>query len=279
MRKLRLKQPYASMVVAGVLDTIPDIWGDVKYAEKIFIYADEVDEDIKDGIEYDKEVHRKVHNEMLYGNISDEEFPINTYLGYVIISYKGTDLRYWNSGESLLFVNNPHTFIKEFIDYEERYDVLNYASSCESKPHRMKMINHCLTVPVCEDTWNSLRNKEEYKHVFFFWEDYMKQFATPNFLADERKEEQIYSVKFINKKKSITFEVGDEIGYRLRVYTDEKSGKKCPLYLFYLDLRTISPYSQYDFIDEKSSSPKKKKRERIQIIYTPMGGMTKWKRK
>lgn len=37
MRMIRLNQPYASMVVAGALETIPDIGGYVKYGEKIFV--------------------------------------------------------------------------------------------------------------------------------------------------------------------------------------------------------------------------------------------------
>lgn len=112
MRKLKLPQPYASMVMSGALDIVPDLWGDVKYEEKIFIYADEVAKEFNDGLDYSKEIHRKVFNEMTLGNIPDAEFEVMTFLGYVIVHCAGTPFRYWSENIYRgVFVKSPHKFI------------------------------------------------------------------------------------------------------------------------------------------------------------------------
>ena len=80
MKKLKLSQPYASMVISGTLEAVPNIWGDVKYGEKIFIYADNVDKDFENGLDYNKALHRKVFNEMFLGNIPDSLFNTEDFL-------------------------------------------------------------------------------------------------------------------------------------------------------------------------------------------------------
>lgn len=44
MKKIKIKQPFASMVICGAFQTIPNLWENVLHGETIYIYAEGVDE-------------------------------------------------------------------------------------------------------------------------------------------------------------------------------------------------------------------------------------------
>ena len=64
--KIRLPQPYATMVALGILQTLPNNWDDVRCGEKIFIYADGLDEKLQFGLDYGNPLHRKIHIQYSY---------------------------------------------------------------------------------------------------------------------------------------------------------------------------------------------------------------------
>lgn len=271
MRKLRLNQPYASMVVAGALETIHDIWGDVKYGEKIFIYADEVATRYADGLDYERQLDRKILNEMLYGNIPgiDEEFPIDAFIGYVIVHFKGDYVRYWGGeNEKYLFVSHNHSFKYPIEDFDISYSELDAANAYPSRVRRMKRVGGELQVPVGEGAWNILRNKEEYKNVYMFWEDYMDGIVPP--LMSDYDREPIYYVSFIHNSQRMIFDTNLDTGQSLGT-------KLIPLFLF--DLSNLSIRSKVSFKKERQSSSQGGKSQWIRMISVPMGGMTRWKRR
>lgn len=277
MKKLKLSQPYASMVISGTLEAVPNIWGDVKYGEKIFIYADNVDKDFENGLDYNKALHRKVFNEMFLGNIPDSLFNTEVFLGYVIVGYTGEVIQYWSDElKKFLFVTDPHKFETPVDDYSTDLHDLYDAKSRLVKTRRITKRNRRMIVPVGDDAWNQLRDEKEYKHSFLFWEDYMKSLVQyPWMDADE---EDIYLIKFEHQKKSITFSTNEPRWCMpIEIYGDLN---KDHITVLYFDLDELSTVSQVGFDnDKKQESYKGHKNNWVQMISTPIGGMTKWKRK
>lgn len=276
MRKLKLRQPYASMVISGALETIPDIWGNVKYGEKIFIYSDDLAEDFKDGLDFHKKVHRKVFNEMFLGNIPDEEYVSGVFLGYVSVYHTGRLTKYWSESiDCLLFIKDPHEFDFLTEDYGTNFHDLEDISSHPVKHREITRNRHILTVPVGEYTWNQLRNKDRYKDAYLFWEQYMEKLLPTLFSEEFDNEEPIQLVKFKYKAQVITFYTNCNTGWVIQTNLFENS--IVDGYVLNFDLCQLSQDSEVGFVEQETSF--EPKRQWIHVISTPMGGMTKWKRK
>lgn len=282
MKKIKLNQPYASMVMSGALEVIPNIWDDVKYGEKILIYADEVAEEFKDGLDFHKEFHQKVYNEMVLGNIPDETFITGVFLGYVMVYHTGRFTKYWSKDtDRFLFVNNPHKLDLSIEDYSQEFCDFDNLKFKQVTTKRMKRNGHILTVPVGEDIWNQLRNKDTYKDVFLFWENYMKEIVPFEIWnnSETNDSEPIDTIQFEYQKKSVKFITNGYTGRAIPV-TFCGSTNTNWISVFNFDLDCLWAGSAIGFFDkEEQKSHKDHKSQWVSMIFTPMGGMTKWKRK
>lgn len=278
MRKLKLPQPYASMVVSGTLEVIPDIWGDVKYGEKIFIYADNIAEDFKNGLNYSKALHQKVFNEMFLGNIPDNIFVSEAFLGYVIVHNTGRLTQYWPKDiERFLFVTTPHKFKFPIDDYSTNFHDLENIQSEFVKNKKIKRNGHLLIVPVGKNVWNQLRDKKAYKNLYLFWENYMNKIVPSEWGAED--EEPIDLIKFEHQHTSIMFDTNCSTGWTIpALFNDGINDKGVSIFNF--DLEQLSPYSRVGFYSDKEKTHSKDSRKNwTHVIFIPMGGMTRWKRK
>lgn len=106
MRKLRLPQPFAQMVVCGALKSIPNIFDDIKKLEKVFIYADDFEEEFKHGLVFSDKLHQRIWNEITLGNIPDETFYSNCFIGDVIVSSEEKVEDKWNPNCEKKFESN-----------------------------------------------------------------------------------------------------------------------------------------------------------------------------
>ena len=289
MRKLKLEQPYASMVICGALQTIPSRWDDIKEGEKILIYADGVSQQFtKEPLDFRNEVHRKFMNELFFGNLPEETYPVGKYLGYVKVSSSGTRTKNWPTDNSkFIFVKDPHVFEIAIEDFKCDIYQLDKLSSHPSNPRRMERKGWQLIVPVGLSAWQQLRSEDEYKDVFVFWESYMGKIVPPVF-ANIDDEEEIGEVHFVYDNKTIKFVTDYSVGWNMAGY--KENGKTKGIEVFQFDLDDLSPNSKLGFFkkretirtaksEKKSYAGSGNNSEWVHIIYTPMGGMTRWKRR
>lgn len=293
MKRLKLSQPYASMVVAGILQTVPNLWLDLKYGEKIFIYADGVDKEFENGPDYNKTFHRRVYNEMFLGNIPDGDFPTHQYIGYVRAYYTGIIDKDWLSDrQKSVFVTLPYkltTAIDKFDCDEKLLEEANARKVC-TKAIQKKGAD--LYVPVCKNVWKRLNNLDECRGVCMFWEDYMSEFAPICFSLEDNGLDEIDEVRFQYNGRTIRFATYGGIGEDY-VHLDNINGV-INLLRFNLDYKIDGPtiikietskktkedkLSDDAFEDEIEGNPKEYHPPYAHIIFTPMGGMTRWKRR
>jgi hypothetical protein len=291
MRKLKLNQPYASMVICGALQTVPNQWDDIKEGEKILIYADEVsDQFTKQPLDFKNEVHRKFLNELFFGNLPEGTYPVDKYLGYVIVSSSGTRTKNWPIGTGkYVFVKNPHVFDQSVEDFKCDIYQLDKLPAHPFIPKRMERKGDELIVPVGLSAWQQLRDEDEFEDVFIFWESYMGKIVPPVFAnilePPSEDDDEIWEVHFVYDNKVIKFATNYGVGWNMAAY--KENGKTKSMEVFQFDLVEISPNSKLGFLpkrepvrsEKKSTSSQGSKHEWVHIIYTPMGGMTRWKRR
>jgi len=295
MRKIRLEQPYASMVMCGALQTIPNRWDDIKEGEKILIYADGVSQQFeKQPLDFKNEVQRKFMNELFFGNLPEGTYPVGQYLGYVKISSSGTQTKNWPIGcDKSIFVKDPHVFEQAIEDFKCDIYQLDKLPSHPSNPKRMKRDGWQLIVPVGLSAWQQLRNEDEYKDVFVFWESYMGKIVPPvfaNILQEPSSDDddEISEVHFVYDNQVIKFVTDYSVGWNMAGY--KENGKIKSIEVFQFDLDDLSPNSKLGFFKKRepvkvekngrnSRTASGNQHEWVHIIYTPMGGMTRWKRR
>jgi len=295
MRKIKLEQPYASMVICGALQTIPSRWDDIKEGEKILIYADGVSQQFaKEPLDFRNEVHRKFINELFFGNLPEETYPVGKYLGYVKVSSSGTRTKNWpTDNDKFIFVKDPHIFDIAIEDFKCDIYQLDKLASHPSNPRRMERKGWQLIVPVGLSAWQQLRNEDEYKDVFVFWESYMGKIVPPvfaNILQEPSSDDddEISEVHFVYNNQVIKFVTDFSVGWNMAGY--KENGKIKSIEVFQFDLDDLSPNSKLGFFKKRepiraekgvrnNSTASGNNREWVHIIYTPMGGMTRWKRR
>ncbi len=284
MRKIKLEQPFASMVMCGALQTIPDMWGDVKIGEKILVYAGETSRSFFDSpFDCGCELDRKYSNEVFFGNISDTTYLVNEYLGYVIVTSEGCVTEGWPIDTDLfLFVRKPYEFEQKIENYNEDILKLDTIRAHPFPRKKMKRSGDVLYVPVGESAWNEVRDKEQFKNTFVFWESYMNEISPSPWRIDNLDMlcKSIFEVRFCYGSKEIIFEASvgaSETGWNMRQY--EKKGKKYNVEVFEFYLFDLDVLSKVGFKTNEPSQRKSPRQPWVRIISTPMGGMTKWKRK
>lgn len=131
MKKIQLPQPYATMVALGILQTLPNNWDDVRCGEKIFIYADGLDEKLQFGLEYGNPLHRKIHNEFFLGNIPNtNEYPTQCFIGCVKAYHSGQMTTGWTDiHDNFIFVAVPRMFKTYIKDFNINKTILEEAES------------------------------------------------------------------------------------------------------------------------------------------------------
>lgn len=281
MRKLKLPQPYASMLIAGTLKTIPGMWGDVEYNEKIFIYADGVDKEFENGLDLDKEMHQKVFNEMFYGNIPDETFIVDAYLGYIFATHIGeTREDRFKRADRFLFVKSAHEFDTPIDNFETNLKDLMDAPAHSPKIRRMRRKGDTLMVPVGEYTWNMLKDKNEYKKVYMFWESYMSEIVQPLFSMEDDDRNDIETIYFKYKNQTMVFSTNFEVG------EDIVGDKKHQYFIFRFDLDCRVTSCETDFKEDPVPSRQEEDEHRmyprrpwIHFISVPMGGQPGWRKR
>lgn len=284
MRKIKIEQPFASMIMCGSLQTIPDKWGDVKIGEKILIYAGDISTSyLHSAFDCGSELDRKYSNEVFFGNISGDTYSVNEYLGYVTVASEGNATEGWPIGtEKFIYVRKPYEFEEKIECFNEDVLKLDKLRAHPFQRKVMKRDGEILYVPVGESGWNEVRDREQFKNTFVFWESYMSKISPYPWGADGFgiECESIFEVRFRYGKQEIIFvaNVGaSESGWNIRQY--EKEGKKYNVEVFEFNLYSLDALSKVGFLTKEQVQGESVRRPWVRIISTPMGGMTKWKRK
>lgn len=294
MKRLQLAQPYASMVMAGVLQTLPDKWGNVKYGERIFIYADDLDDEFCNGPNYSKALHRKIYNGMFMGNLPDGEFPTRQFLGYVRVHHKGIiDTDWVKDEQQTIFVGVPYKLTTIISDFDCDENTLEKASSHKVTLKSIQKKGYDLYVPVCKNVWKRLHNNDECLGVCMFWENYMSAYTSCCFSLECADIEEVDEIHFQYGNKTISFITDGGVGQD--IVSEYSKDKVVSLLSFNLRYRkdkyTVvelgggeklegsQSKSRIDKNDVEDIEPSLKEyRPYIRFISTPMCGMTRWKR-
>lgn len=284
------------MVVCGALGSIPNIFEDTKRLEKVFVFAEDFDDIDGQGLNYDNELHQRVWNEMTLGNIPDRSFSFDCFIGYVIVSSEEEVEDKWlPDTEKYLKVKVAKEY-KTYVDnYETTFSVLEAAKVKSGGLRRMERNGSQLIVPVGRETWNALKYKETVSQVFLFWEMYMSK-ITPFVFSNEDYDGEITDIIFKYRNHTKRFEA-DSCGsnYRaLEILIDEKGKQKYKSYFtFDFNLLNINYGNTFAEIpsqpkdqtldieseDETESGKREFCNPWPRFISTPMGGMTKWRRR
>ena len=286
MRKIILDQPFASMVICGTLQTIPDKWGDIKIGEKILVYAGDISKEyLHSQFDCGSELDRKYSNEIFLGNIPDTTYKVNEYLGYVTVTAHGTTTEGWPlNTEKYIYVCKPYEFEQKIDNYNEDILKLDNLPAHPFQRNIMKRKGDELIIPVGESGWNAIRDKEHFKDTFVFWEDYMNRIIPSpwNPKRTEEHEGPICRVFFVHKNQEVIFETNlfegvSESGWSERHYI--KNGEDHRVETFEFNLYDLDMCSKVGFIENELEEKYSSRNQWVKMISTPMGGMTRWKRK
>lgn len=296
MKKIKLPQPYAQMVVCGALGSIPNIFEETKRLEKVFVFAEDFDDINDKGLDFDNKLHQRVWNEMTLGNIPDKTFSTDCFIGYVIVSSEEEVKDKWKQDtEKYLKVKVAKEFKTYVENFETTFSVLEAAKIKSGGLRRMDRNGSQLIIPVGRETWNAFKYKETINQVFLFWEQYMSE-ITPFLLANKDDDDEMTDIIFKYRNQTKRFEA-DGAGSNIKtldILIDNKGKKIYKNYFaFDFNLLYINNGNSYAEIpsqpkgqaldpeceDEAESEEREFCNPRPRFISTPMGGMTKWKRR
>ncbi len=302
MKKIKLPQPYAQMVVCGALGSIPNIFEDTKRLEKVFVFAEDFDDINDQGLNFDNDLHQRVWNEMTLGNIPDRIFSTDCFIGYVIVSAEEVAEDQWMPDtEKYLKVKVAKEYKTYVENYETTFSVLEAAKVKSGGLRRMERNRSQLIVPLGREAWNALKYRETLNQVFLFWEQYMSK-ITPFLFSEELDEEEMTDIIFKYRNQTKRFEAytaGSNVK-TLEILIEEKGKKKYKSYFtFDFNLERINKGYYYEEIpsqpqgkivfeesqagidrDEETEFERRDYRNPWpRFISTPMGGMNKWRRR
>lgn len=293
MKKIRLKQPYAALVISGLLKRIPYIWVKYEKDEPIFIYAEERDDNTPDGkLDVCNEFHKKLYNGVLMGNVIKNDLEIDGYIGYVTADYLSAEDCTW-LGKSMesLYVHNPHRFTEIESSYTKSFNSLRQLETIPVEPKKIVRQHHNLIVPVGETTWRKLNkwnNKGKQRNYMVFDEAFLFiESGIRRYLYDGNGKEIVISrVTFQFKCSSIIFDArGTEIENIIFDVEEEFTDEDVDVLHFRLKYLPKSKRSNDEeaFCDELVRKLRivneqlKPKSIPTQIISIPMGKMNKRK--
>lgn len=282
------------MVMAGILQTLPDEWGNVKCGDKIFIYADDLDDEFRDGPNYNKALHRKIYNGMFMGNLPDGDFPTQQFLGYVRVCYKGIiDIDWIKDEQQTIFVDLPYKLTTIISNFDCDEDSLEKASAHKVTLKSIQKKGSDLYVPVCKNVWKRLQCNDECLGVCMFWENYMSAYTSCCFSLECTDIEEVDEVHFQYGNRTISFVTDGSVGQD--IVPEYSKNKVISLLSFNLRYRkdkyTVIELGGKEKLEDSQSKsridkddvedfepPLKEYQPYIRFISTPMGGMTRWKR-
>lgn len=289
------------MVVSGVIDVIPNEWNEpIMHGEKIFVYATELDEQFDGGLDFTNPLHQKVWNEIAFGNLPDEIYTTNAFIGYVKIGLTGSSVQYnLYESERLCFVNCPHLFDKPFRNANISLSELDVFKANPTRVKRMIHRGNVLTVPVGKDIWEHLK-AGHYRYPLILWEQYMSKIIPPVGSLDFDNE--ITIVNFTHHFRKLSFDCSEacldyrgyandggetmgfevlslDLGYPLSNDIPYEGTDADIKYRYNKQLITLENWVPNMDVEDNTMSEKHKFRNpRAVFISTPMGGQNKWKR-
>lgn len=298
MYKIKLPQPYASLVVSGVMNTLPiPFFDDLAKGQKVFIYALDFLEGFIEQIDYNKPKFRKLSNEIFLGNIPDniDEYPTHQFVGYVKVSDE-LPINELDCSEfgAKIYITKPHRFTKMIVNYNVPLSYLEAHNAVLVRPRKMRLRKSDMTliVQVGKSTWNDLHNPEQIPSIFMFWEDYMKKYVPGvfSFVQDYLDEIEVQNIQFQYGNDYLNFFSGDGcsgdiikpngfedpieiLSFRLEY---EIGGPNCLIDISKVRDCDITKRRHKKFKDDDEDG--KEKSSYVNIISTPMGGQNRWKR-
>lgn len=308
MRTIILPQPLATMVVRGLQNSIQSELNDIRYGEKIYVYASKLAKGFPDELDYSRTFHRKAYNEMCLGNLPYDcnELPTESYVGHFRVGNKeGINFDNHRSLKELL-VLCPRTFKVGKYNHCASEEELKIAKDKRIEPKRIKREGNTLIVPTGKHFWSRANNLNQCRGLCLFWEDYMNEFG-PKLLdmSVDALDYGIEEVEFQYGKRCVRFYAGEGVGQDIAILNDGTYAFIMNFGLDYLiegttivDLPDPRECFKNDAIEQKNKpqkesvedvlsdltedlseeEPRKFKRPFVRILYTPMGGMTRWKR-
>lgn len=309
MKKIRLPQPYAQMVVCGAIRAIPNIFQDsLSEFERVYVYADYFEAEWIEGFDVENKLHQRVWNEMTLGNIPDAEYPYNCFIGYITVAPQEKVDDTWIPGCSkYLKIESAKEFEKSsYVDnYNAKYSVLQSAKLRGKTLARMTRIDSRLYVPLGRRAWLSLATRRTIQDVYLYWETYMSAIAIPSFLDSEMVEiDEVYfqygnqAKHFycddagwsfatlgtrVNDKGKTENVIAEVFSFRLELESSYDNVNSRPLKEYVpaelLDNELTNNISEEAFEAEEDNQEEREFRNPWpRFISTPMGGQNKWKR-
>lgn len=293
MKKLKLQQPYANMVAYGIIQSIPNIWGDkIHHGELIFIYASGYDEkyfDPETKFDVWKSMDiRKYHNATILSN-APHKFMNECFMGCVHIGLSGKVSREWERmtdcdtllNRPVIFATNPKMFITPIAGFETDYSVLNKGSlATPLSPRKIKRRGDTLYVPVNYEIWEVLKTDEYSKIWGLYMEPYMENLIPNIFQENYDWNHQICDVVFSYGQKALKFiahvdqDTWDSALFEVLFHLDG-SGRLCEDK--YSKIRHHIPGNCHDITNQEENTSEYQL-PRPRFISTPMGGLNKWRK-
>ena len=271
MKKIKIKQPFASMVICGAFQTIPNLWENVLHGETIYIYAEGVDESFYNGFDLKNEIHKSIWNEMSFGNIPDGVFPNDVFLGCVSVNQASKSPNHWGHMESIVYVSDPCTFFHPIENFDISFTFLESQRKRRTTLKRMWVDDDVLMIPVCQNMFENVCNIKRYQSVFFFWKSYFNSLFS-SFSLDksvEKPGDYLSTAVFYHGNKNIRFECSG-IGFSI----DSEYGFICIIEPEYIDHGNTLEKIPIDN-PARAKQEVKKKSQYVRFISVPMGGMKK----
>lgn len=293
MYKLKVPQPYASLLVSGTVRTLlADINIDkgLRIGETIFVYATDFPATF-DGINTEIPIDRKVFNEIFLGNLPDniEDYPINTFVGHVSVAQFSNLCNVKSKHcRATIPINSIHKFKKVINEFNTSFEVLNSTVSQRSNPKKIRLVKDTLIVPVGREAWSDIHNPSTVQNLYLFSELDMPEIVSKECkifeqLSDFTLDIEVDYVQFQywNKRIKFTTNWGCRV-VRAKFKTSQNPVDILDFNIQMIDegnccapLECLRDYPEYKRLfkeDDEYQNPY------VKIIYTPMGGLNKWRR-
>ena len=225
----RIEQPIASLLVEGLTNVIKfDSECNVSIGETLIIYAlPETDKSTK-LLWSDETQYSIFHNSLNMGNIAEVGLPENVYIGYIKIGKKTINGYYG--------ITNRGCFLKPLskITHNLDYYVLN-----NKKPENIRLENHSIKVPLCDNAWKDLCRLSN--SVYFYWKQSFDCLYSSEYGFGD--EEGLYDIIFYNKKEEKHCLQENKNAIKKDVYISEPD--KNEFYALVFDFEKISFKPKY----------------------------------
>lgn len=299
MKVAKIPQPWASLVMTEAIEYILPFGETVEPNDIILVYA--VDEDKR----YDEEFKRNsvydlCYNEMTLGNI--EALETGCFLGYF------KPLKAFTRRKERIYVSDVHCFEVPEFSSSARYSANILSKACKKANYKTISFSsgkqpckvevdgkiqeyyhsyNRITIPLGDGAWEELITNES--NVYFYWTDEFSKLIDwiQSFKDKIGCFEDEFEVYFTHGQSKVFWTMLNEdiVKSFIPVYEpDKKTGGKhiigtrdvLAIYVeqmecYYPDRDAIDKERARLAENKKSEEKKEKRREWVNIIYTPMG--------